>query len=140
MFVNKCCPAQGPPLQDIRLRHQDFVQELIPAEAKLPICLPSSLNSAQLNFSLLPSCQSCSAAKKSHLGRENSGRHCALRKTGRAAHQLLASKLLPLREREIASFPYTLTLSLTHSLTHIITKFVNKPHSYHYIAIHSPTV
>ena len=27
MFVNKCCPAQGPPLQDIRLRHQDYVQE-----------------------------------------------------------------------------------------------------------------
>ena len=28
-------------------------------------------------------------------------------------------------QREIASFPYTLTLSLTHSLTHIITKFLN---------------
>ena len=94
-------PRTRSPLQDIRLRHQDFVQDLIPAKAKLPVRLPSTLNSAQLNFSLLPSCQSCSAAKKWHLGLSgNSGRHCALRKTGRAAHRLLASKLLPLhRER-----------------------------------------
>ena len=117
MFVNKCCPAQGPPLQDIRLRHQDFVQDLIPAKAKLPTRLPSSINSAQLNFSLLPSCQSCSAAKKSHLGRENSGRHCALRKTGRAAHRLLASKLLPLLRERDSKFSLH-THSITHTLTH----------------------